>query len=538
MLLTHTTPPRLDAPAYTAPGDGTMIHRYLGTGFAEDFLDEARRFALPALADQDWRVTDRFGKHANGLTTLRLPMHNAFHKVCVEVSCDEVGRPALHPRRVASAGFVVRKGTPDAPKIWLLDNGAALGWRTPDKPDAEPDHRRRLVNAGLLPGRSPKGRYSGEETHPLRALLVDAPAVPGAGRARKRTLLHGLLPLSGKAPVETLPAENDAPETQSGRMGELEWPLGSWNGEAGDTAPTLERFEWQQADGVLIRDGRPSRAFVQLLPVLLARYHVTDDTTANSALRDALSALALRTSVPFPQEGEGGDIDLSTSTYRQGLLTYLSQNTDALVDYARAQEPPFLEDASYSPPKLPGLSPEDLYISEAAAAQLRLLLVRRGEAAEAALNDLIRLPRYSQGENEVFFVRPFLRYLDDCGCERLVWGPPSQPFRVTSPFDPEATPPNVIQMPDLDDIKRGVAKGVTLITPKSIVEQMDKIKPDMTFEEKKALPIPLCLSFAISFSIPAITICAMIILMVLIFILNLFFQWLPWVFLRLSLKCK
>jgi hypothetical protein len=109
---------------------------------------------------------------------------------------------------------------------------------------------------------------------------------------------------------------------------------------------------------------------------------------------------------------------------------------------------------------------------------------------------------------------------------------------VTSPFDPEATPPNVIELPDLDDIRRGVARGVSLVAPKSLAEAMDQVKPDMSMEKKSSFNIPLCASYAFSFSLPAITICAMILLMIVIGLLDLIFRWIPWVFLRLSLRCR
>ena len=540
VTLVHTTPPRLDAPAYAAASDGTMIHRYMDTGFTQQFLEEARRFDLPGTQQQAWRQTDQFGKHANGLPTLRLPVHKTFHMVCVEASCDELGQPALDPRRVASAGFVVRRGTPAAPLVWQVSNGVALGWRTPAAIDADPDERRRLFNAGLLTGRSPKGQFSGEETYPLRPILVDGPVTPGSTKMRKRTLLHGLLPLSGQAPVslEDEPAES-APDTVSGRLAEHEWPFGSWDGTDTDTDPTTDSFVWTQRDGLQILNGRPERPIYQLLRTLIERYHIHDDSqSGNGRLRQSLTQIDLRTGVSRPDAGLTGDLSLAGTQVERDLLDYIESRFDDLVDWFAEQELALRADPSHSFDRLPGLVAEDLYVTEAQALDLREALVQRGDAAEQDLAKSMPMPRYLQGPDEIYFVRSFLRYLDDCGCERMVWGPDSKPFRVTSPLDPEATPPNVIQMPDLDDVKRGMAKGVTFLTPKSLMDALDKINPDMNFEKKKGNPLSVCLSFSLSFSIPIITICAMILLMIVINLLNFFLRWLPWAFLRLSLKCK
>ena len=87
-------------------------------------------------------------------------------------------------------------------------------------------------------------------------------------------------------------------------------------------------------------------------------------------------------------------------------------------------------------------------------------------------------------------------------------------------------------------VKRGMAKGVSFLTPKSLMDALDKINPDLEFEEKKGNPLSVCQSYALSFSIPVVTICALILLMIIINILHFFLQWLPYAFVRLSMKCK
>ncbi|MEM9428701.1 MAG: hypothetical protein AAGA32_04295 [Pseudomonadota bacterium] len=531
--LTHTTPPRLDAPAYAADDDGTMVHRYLGTDFADQFLAEARAFDLPGTAGQSWRQTDRFGKYALGLPTLRLPIHQAFHMVVAEVACDEPGRPALDPRRVASAGFVIRRGTPADPLVWLVKDGVPLGWRRPTARDADPDERRRLASAGLMRPRPTRGPFTGEETYPLRPLLVDGPVVRGSTARRKRTLLHGFLPLSGTAPAPLV--ETPAPDTISGRLVEHQWPFGSWDGTETDTDPTTDALIWTQANGLQILDGRPEAPMEALLRTLVARYQIQEDRPENARLRALAAGAQLRTGITGPAPAEPGDLPLAGTTVRMSLLAWIEDNVEGLVAWFGARD----RDAEgATPAKLPGLTVEDLYIAEAQALNWREALVARGDIAEQDLAASLPVPRFGQGPDEIFFVRPFLRYLDDCGCERVVWGPVSKPFRVLSPMDPEASVPQVIQMPDLDDVRRGIAKGVTFLTPKSLMDAIDRINPDMEFKEKKGNAFSVCLSYSLSFSIPIITICAMILLMIILNLLNFFLKWLPYAFLRLSLKCK
>jgi len=93
-------------------------------------------------------------------------------------------------------------------------------------------------------------------------------------------------------------------------------------------------------------------------------------------------------------------------------------------------------------------------------------------------------------------------------------------------------------LPELRDIKKGMAKGVTFLTPKSVADLMLKIAPTMDMKEQKSRsPLDACLGFSISFSIPIITICAMILLMIVLNLLNLIFRWLPYAILILPRLC-
>ncbi|MEM7424136.1 MAG: hypothetical protein AAF334_10455, partial [Pseudomonadota bacterium] len=310
MTLRHKTPPRIDAPSYASASDGTMIHRYMGTDFVDRFLREAQNFTLPAIAQQNWRAEDRFGKHGQDLPTLRLPLHNTFYMVCAEVCCDEVGYPALDPRRVEEAGFVIRRGTAAQPLIWQLKDGAAIGWRAATAGDADPDERRRLANVGLLPRASDTAPFSGEEVYPMRPLLVDAPASPGSSRQRKRTLLHGFLPLAGTAPIPLdEAAEPDLPATLSGRLVEHQWPFGSWDGTESDTDTTTNGLAWTQQLGLQVLNGRPEAPFFQLLRSLVEKYRVQEgDVSANARLRQLCSDVQLRTGITGTAPALPGDL--------------------------------------------------------------------------------------------------------------------------------------------------------------------------------------------------------------------------------------
>ena len=88
-------------------------------------------------------------------------------------------------------------------------------------------------------------------------------------------------------------------------------------------------------------------------------------------------------------------------------------------------------------------------------------------------------------------------------------------------------------MPSLADLKRGLAKGASMITPPDTFNLMNSLKlnkgagPDALPDSE---PGPgLGIQWICSFSLPVITLVAMILLMIMISLLNIVFFWLPWV---------
>lgn len=167
-----------------------------------------------------------------------------------------------------------------------------------------------------------------------------------------------------------------------------------------------------------------------------------------------------------------------------------------------------------------------LFINEQQAMTLREHLFQRSIQHSQDYVDSLQIPRYQQNPGDSYYIKPFVRYRDDKGCEQIVWGGNSEAFRVAAPFDPEASRPQAIQMPKLSDLKRGLAKGATFIAPKDLAATLKNIGLEMPPTEKNGNSFGL--EWIISFSLPVITICAMLLLMIVLNILNLFFQWLPY----------
>ena len=549
MVITRTAGPRLQTPFYAATGvQGVALHRYLDPEFLPRFLDDVNHSRRENLArSQDWLQDDRFSRH-DQQPVMRLPIHRCFYLLSCEVCCARPGQPPLDPRAISSAGFAIRQGPPGGTvKGWKLRHGRPQGWKvlSVDEQKMEPDEYRYLLSRNLVRPRSPEPPYSGELTHPLFPVLVQ-------GEERKHTVLHGFIPLGGSL---TLPLEKSVTASAQARRNrgepeelqkELFWPFGSAEfavpvplqvphipgipGIAPDpVTPQSSVRAWSDTPSHQVAGGRPTFAFFQLLDVLVQRIKVgRSDSRAGEALNGLLK------SVRFSRDSGNHRYDQAR------LYQYIRQQKDTLgpwlndvrLELEKGAAPlpdPYL---SQGLPKL--ASDVDLILSEEEAESFRLVMAQQ---LESDLQDTVMdlpVPRFQQGIDDLYHAYAFIRTLDDCGHEQFHEGLVSTPFRVAAPADPEATRPHLIQLPELADLTRGAAKGVAMLAPAKLAEKLESIKLDPEVGTKATLGRP-GISWIYSFSIPAVTICAMILLMILVNLLDIIFRWMPWVIVRIPI---
>lgn len=535
--------PLLHNPWFAENSEGVTLHRYFDDQFVPRFTQEAMSGRLTATRAQEWYNSDRFGR--KDLPTLRLPMHQTFYIACCEVSCDNPGQPAYDPKRIRSAGFVIRRRAEAGVQRWMIHEGQALGWQSGPIPDHEPDDYRRFVNSKLISPRYPEPSYSGEESYPLHPLLIRDKKTK-----RSHTLLWGYLPLGGSYRLTNNATE--APHEASAALSkELSWPFGQNFGkdEFGHDKPSRP---WATGDNRPVFHGYVTKAFYELLELLVIRYRVFDEEDDdNSELRNQLKAIHFYPPlVPYPLKpfdpyavppaAKGDNLLEWIEDSRDSILEWLSKIATGKETMANAlpQNPlPHRANVDADGNLITTLRNDDLYITEQQAAVLRDALLLRGGRAMVAVEDGLAMPRFGQGDDDQFFILSFVRWQDECGCEKIHWGQQrSIDFRVVSPFDPEAQRPRAVILPGLDDLKRGTARGVSLLAPKSLADALRSIKPTMDMGKGgPGNPAGLCWSF--SLSIPVVTICAMILLMILISLLDIIFRWLPWAILALPRLC-
>ncbi len=486
-------------PWYAPTGRTLAIHRYLDAGFVDRFRADVAQ--APEGKDQAaglsaWEAEDRM---AAGPLKLRRPMHGAFHVVAWEAACEIPGAPdalpAVSPTKIAEAGFVVRAGRPEAPYGFRIAAGQPAGWARVE-PGADPDDTRQLRALGLISARTPDPpSYSGEEIFPLHAL-------PVARRDRARTLLYGYLPIGGAEYVA--PAQADA---DGELVDDLPWPFGLF----GLTATPVS------GAGPQIVAGTVNPALAALFRVTLGRFGLATaagwDDPANGPLAAALDGLAF------------AGTTLSLGALLRDEATARAVLADSLAAF---------------PNGTVTLGSLDLTLNDAQAAQLRSAMRARQAAAVTAASGRAPRPKLRPGPDGRYFVVPFVRSVRPDGCPRLTWGAPSEAFAIAAAFDPDAARATVIEMPSLADAMRTPRGGVGMDMPPDLADLAMGLGSQDAVQAmvKGTKPSGLGIRYVCSISLPAITICATLLISITIGLLNLALQWSAWIKICLPLPAK
>ncbi len=529
---------KLQAPYYKKTGG--QLHRYLIPDFIGRFQQDLQSHLLDTNDALGWQSEDRFSRHDKNLV-LRLPMHRTFYLFSCEVVCRRLGMPALDESKITSAGFVIRKRHSGKEYSWMLENDEALGWEESATGLRDPDVHRRMCRNGVLHPRENVPTYTGEKTHPLhKQAAVDE-------NGKRKTILYGFIPLGGTyirrkdsaSPFDS----NSLQEFKSAAKKHLPWPYGLR--DSGKKA-------WLTRYARPVEDGKPSREFFELLRLLLNRYHLGEQgINENKELEElARTVYFYHAGAAVEQQLITNFSDESKQYYKQyqkySLWSWLQANFDndsnPLIEWLALQEKEIdkagsINSVTFSnlPDRKGNALTYSLFISPSDAREFRSLLNDRVLSNATALANEMPIPKFRQEKEDLYQIVPFVRAKDDNGKERIYWGGEdvrSELFRVAGPFDPNASRPSAIQMPSLKDLRSGLAKGVGMITPPDTFNLLNALNlkkgasEDVLPEEE---PSGIGIQWICSFSLPVITLVAMILLMIMISLLNIIFFWLPWI---------
>ncbi len=517
--------------------------------FLPAVLEELTRFDPAARASLAASVAH--ARAAGNVLKLFHPVQRTFHVALVNLVCDRTGNPRLDPRRVESAGLVVRrlwrdeegKSHPGTFEGWRQDGARVAGWvrfgsRLEEDLDPEPARRRGPTGHTYLDGRlafwqNAVAHYS-ERTSPMFV------APPETCRSAGQTIVHGVIPTASAERVEPVPDGAPREQFPLAEMRRLFSPLlGATRishnipaagcrarvkaGEGGD----LEAQNQQSAVSAQQAESRPWYLLDDTAPVfrtytdMLRQLALELDAWGSSAEARALCEQLSRIQLPVRPAGRAA----SAAPDLRPASQLLRQHYEVLVRRARRPERRAGESwAEYPAVEMPvewPAVPEQLVAALATAAK-RVLDAR-----------LAMVPRNAGRYDDLsarYCLRVFIRLRPEGECPgKLVWSAYSEPFAIAPWYDPAGVPPVPIPLPEPStDFLKSLKPNVSFLVPGKLADFLQKNDPKKLLKGEGSEGSG-ALGFVCGFNIPIITICAFILLSVVLGLLDIFLGWLAFV---------
>lgn len=451
----------------------------------DDFMERFFAQAATAASEADLPLAKNPPLQATETLKLFQPAHGRYYLVCSSLCCVQPGFPdrAIRLKEGERIFFVLRRMLGGQEWAWVSGSTNA-GWQS-----LNGDNTRVL---------------EGEERLPLFA-------APGGNG---RSLVFGYVPASSgetfAAAPATLPGAGE--ETGDPRVSELEErfiePV-TWVNELGSDAAAARRLSTYLLLGL----------WEYLYAILPA---VAEAIAAEETITAPTQAAALATWFESQLLGPGLTLSAALADVASARDALNEASDDALPE-------PFTSDNRYSLRNQWPAGTEDEELDELRT-RLEAALAEADEAAgPAALVPTVAVPKLRPDSGETYVLRCVYER-PQCVHQKMWISRPTEPFRLAPFFDPDApVRPVRVTMPDLNmSSLRRFGKGVTFVLPESLQNALEGIDDAVV----NLMPTGRSLSelgigYMCSFSIPIITICAFILLLVLVIVLHLVFWWIP-----------
>jgi hypothetical protein len=512
-------------------GNSPLLLQRADEDFIEAVLDELR-------SPQGRQALQKTRAAVRSKQVLKLfqPVQRQHHLALMEAWCDTPGTPRIDPKRVDSAGLVVRRvrsGTQAEYSGWMRSKGHVRGWM----PVARIGGAQRDPASALRLGRADTG--VGDIDVALREIALrndDAllnehvvpmfMAPPDVCKAAGKTVFYGLVP-TVSSELSEAPAVFDeegsfGPESadfldhlvQALRGGLQTFPMAGvaidpdWY-SAADAMTTeqpagVSNDHWNQ-----LKPGGSERSAMQLFLRLLRQL----DTEFNAfegvgpafdALRGFLASVALALPL-LPGE---------TVARTTRADVFLRQAADALLKQETGAARPLM------PTHWPSLGAQR-------ARELR-------QALSAALTQRFSEINTAAGRFEEdtaqYVVSCFVRLKPEGGCPaRTLWTQDSEAFVIAPWYEGSGAPPVKISLPDASnrDLLKSLKPNVSFVLPKALQKVLSGNPKDLM--EGKPGSTNFGIGWICSFSIPIITLCAFIVLSIFLSLFDIFLRWMAFI---------
>ncbi len=517
----------------------------------EDFLEAVLEGCRTPGGRRELRASIASARNKQQVLKLFQPIQRQFHVALMEAWCPRPGEPRIDPARVESAGLVVRRVRRDGARTryegWMRSSGKLRGWTVVERAggdSVDPEHVRRLAHGATGVANVDRALQLAARAQPDN--LLDEHVVPmfiappDVCRDAGQTLFYGIVPTTSAEIAETPVSFDDAfganmipfgPTDQEftnhlveGLRGlPMDFPL---KGEplhpgwfeavetTGDARPeTMAEPHWnalvtctEVSPGVFKNvpsgAGRQLQRFIALLRQVVIEFDAFPEqpTVESQRLTRELDRIRL----PLELKPNQSVPDTVVAT------TFLDQARRILLE--GTVTPGVAMPASW--PSLPASQARDLAAAMSTSMRKRFAEVKPRPA------------RFDEPGAQ-YVLRAFVREKASGACPaQMHWSAYSEPFVIAQWYEGAGAPPLQVTLPDLSDLKR-LKPNVSFVLPPSLQGLLTGSPKDLL--EGKGKPGTGGLMWICSFSLPIITLCAFIVLNIMLGMLNLIFNWMAYI---------
>jgi hypothetical protein len=466
---------------------------------------------------------------STSVMTLYQPVHRILHVALLQLTCDTVCYPRLDPKRVESAGVVIRRivrkkdvDQPDSrpvdrpdlpPSAWMRAADGQFQWvaRNELQGCEDPDPKRRPQ---LQSGQGELDRLLARQALANAKAEIYTPAFvapPAVCDAVGRTLVYAVLPTASSDVSTTKPAPPQY--DPSGLVSSLSSLLlaGPHN------APMQDQdvdYRYMSDDYANAHSGASFQPFSLALRMMHTVFGAFENTPQAQSLIAALNKhnVYIRTSIDGTQV---------PSPIPMPMGVFYQRAAEKLLDYDQA-------DGNPGPPlTMPyawdAFTDDDQTDIVSKIAELLQARSMKVTAPMGRFQDASRLYR----------IRVFLRIKSEIpGCPaKLVWSDYSNPFRIAAWHESAGRMQPPVPLPDPTDrnFLKNTKPNCYFAVPAGLMNTMQASRLSELTAGSPNLSQKIQLNWICGFSIPLITICAFFVLNIFLTLLNLVFFWLPFI---------
>ncbi len=452
----------------------------------------------------------------NYLMRLYQPVHRTFHPIILEAYCNQPGEPRIDPQRILKAGIVIRRKGKKVSEGWVKTQGRILGWQPVaygskagvcGDPDPEIREKCRLgSNDTLL--RTLELDLGSEDRETWQEDYIPLfPAPPETCKKAGKTLLYGILNLTSNERPEPVDDLNPDSVVQ-------EIPI---------TSSAIIDF---MSD--LLKHGDET---YKTLPYAIHRKYIGTDK-GTTAFMEMLKFLAYSTGL-FTGNDESKQLkntleDVYLDDLKMSFYAFLQKAYGVLIERKES-----LPDSIYLPYTWPKISSKKRKKSKKNSVTQYSIVLGIEAAMKGRWEKMNSIPARYDESTDRYTISCFLRVKDDDDCPpRTIWTNPSEPFKIVPWFESSGQPPVQVELPAIDPLKpqsfKNLRPNVSFKVPPELKQFMERLDMNNLLEGKHNKG-SIDFGMICGFNIPIITICAFLLLNIILSLLNIIFWWLPFV---------